>query len=593
VRHLEDPRQNQLFDVFSEILSPVAQRRLKSGWQHLFRCAILKQLPAGKLAEHFHPDLGRPTKELYSIAGLIFIMEFRNWTHEEAADAYMFNIDLQYALNLEPEQQSLCRRTIERYIKLFRTDNLAQDVMHSVTDELVQLLDLDVSKQRLDSTHLESNMAKFGRIRLMATAIRRFLAQVKRHDETSYNELRESVRERYSASTNAIFGWKSLDDEGVNSLRRSVAEDLLHVVEHFRQDEKHNTRQTYLLLVKVLEQQCNVTGGKVTLKEKTGGNIICNTSDPDATFDGHKGSGYQVQLSETYSDGNNVQLIIAAIPETACESDSKAISKLLNHFDEHGHRPDVLLADTAYGSDENHQRCARNSDALRWGVGDHEATANPVIQLLSPASGSVKNDSQLSTGASQDNVKKDQAGRPESISEPLLSILDFSYDAQTNRFTHCPAGLELHRAHYRGHDQHHLLMLGSTCSGCALKDRCPIRRDPMLCELRIAGKDLRLAQRRAAEKTEVFRTTYRKRGGIEATNSLLKRVTGLGRLRVRGRPAVFMSTMLKVAGWNILRAASVRSLLQKLTKNGQEGQSAQFSAASDRDLMAISHLLAA
>jgi hypothetical protein len=34
--------------------------------------------------------------------------------------------------------------------------------------------------------------------------------------------------------------------------------------------------------------------------------------------------------------------------------------------------------------------------------------------------------------------------------------------------------------------------------------------------------------------------------------------------------------MLKVAGWNILRAASVRSLLQKLTKNGQEGQSAQF-----------------
>jgi hypothetical protein len=115
----------------------------------------------------------------------------------------------------------------------------------------------------------------------------------------------------------------------------------------------------------------------------------------------------------------------------------------------------------------------------------------------------------------------------------------------------------------------------------------------MLCELRIAGKDLRLAQRRAAEKTEVFRTTYRKRGGIEATNSLLKRVTGLGRLRVRGRPAVFMSTMLKVAGWNILRAASVRSLLQKLTKNGQEGQSAQFSAASDRDLMAISHLLAA
>jgi len=32
-------------------------------------------------------------------------MEFCNWTHEEADDAYMFNIDAQYALNLQPENQ--------------------------------------------------------------------------------------------------------------------------------------------------------------------------------------------------------------------------------------------------------------------------------------------------------------------------------------------------------------------------------------------------------------------------------------------------------------------------------------------------------
>ena len=114
MRYLEDPRQNELFDVFADILSPVAYRRLTSGWQHVFRQAILKLMPAGKLAEHFDPEMGRPTKELYSMAGLLFIMEFRNWTHEEAADAYMFNIDAQYALNLQPEKQSLCRRTGKR-----------------------------------------------------------------------------------------------------------------------------------------------------------------------------------------------------------------------------------------------------------------------------------------------------------------------------------------------------------------------------------------------------------------------------------------------------------------------------------------------
>jgi len=98
---------------------------------------------------------------------------------------------------------------------------------------------------------------------------------------------------------------------------------------------------------------------------------------------------------------------------------------------------------------------------------------------------------------------------------------------------------------------------------------------------------------RTTEKTETFRVEYRKHGGIEATNSLLKRVTGLGRLRVRGRPAVFMSTLPKVAGWNILRAASLRSLLQKLTKGGQTGQSAMFLILRHHRLVASSRLLVA
>ena len=97
MRYMEDPRQSALFDVFEGILPPVAYQKLRSGWQHLFRCVILNLMPAERLGKHFDPLLGRPTKELYSMAGLIFVMEFRDWTHEEAADAYMYNADLQYA----------------------------------------------------------------------------------------------------------------------------------------------------------------------------------------------------------------------------------------------------------------------------------------------------------------------------------------------------------------------------------------------------------------------------------------------------------------------------------------------------------------
>ena len=50
---------------------------------------------------------------------------------------------------------------------------MARQIMLDVTDELVKQLELDVSKQRLDATHIESNVAESGRIKLVATAIRR------------------------------------------------------------------------------------------------------------------------------------------------------------------------------------------------------------------------------------------------------------------------------------------------------------------------------------------------------------------------------------------------------------------------------------
>ena len=69
------------------------------------------------------------------------------------------------------------------------------------------------------------------------------------------------------------------------------------------------------------------------------------------------------------------------------------------------------------------------------------------------------------------------------------------------------------------------------------------------------GKQRRTAARRHEEATDVFRERYRTRGGIEGTNSGLKRRTGLGHVRVRGGPRVFHAIYLKITGWNIRRAS--------------------------------------
>ena len=96
----------------------------------------------------------------------------------------------------------------------------------------------------------------------------------------------------------------------------------------------------------------------------------------------------------------------------------------------------------------------------------------------------------------------------------------------------------------------------SACGQCDYFEECPVQKGRDGYQVDHTAPQRRTAGRRREEATDVFRQRYRVRSGIEGTNSGLKRRTGLGQLRVRGRPAVFRSILLKVTGWNILRASA-------------------------------------
>jgi len=63
--------------------------------------------------------------------------------------------------------------------------------MQQVMVNLVERLEVDVSRQRLDSTHVQSNMATFGCTRLMGVAIKGFLIRLLRTYETAYGAISE------------------------------------------------------------------------------------------------------------------------------------------------------------------------------------------------------------------------------------------------------------------------------------------------------------------------------------------------------------------------------------------------------------------
>ncbi len=102
----------------------------------------------------------------------------------------------------------------------------------------------------------------------------------------------------------------------------------------------------------------------------------------------------------------------------------------------------------------------------------------------------------------------------------------------------------------------------SACSQCEFFEQCPAKKVGDEYRLDHTAKERRTAGRRREQDTDVFRERYKTRGGIEGTNSGLKRKTGLGQLRVRGKPAVFHAIYFKISGWNILRASVCAKMRQ-------------------------------
>jgi len=516
-----NPQQTRLFDSFDSVLTEKTRKRLLDGWPGVFRHIILELMPVDAVSGYFDPTMGRSTKELYSIAGLLLIQEFMDWTKDEALDAYSFNMNVHYALNLEPVTHDISRRTLERYINLFEEDDLAKATMDEITTTLVEVLGIKIDKQRLDSTHIFSDMANFGRTRLMGVAIKRFFTQVIRLNKQDYNALDEQLRQRYAPGVNQLFADTKKDSESRHLLRQQVAEDMHFIIRYFGGKAEYNGKDTYKAVERIFYEQCEVYEEKVSIKKKTGGHVMQNPSDPGASYDGHKGPGYQVQIAETCNPENEVQLITCAIPQTAAEPDGGSVEKVLENLETNDLLPDQMLVDTHYAGDENVQLAEEKG-----------------VELVGPVpSGSGKN-----RDDGKDEYKQ-------------LNVDDFDIDEQSEEVVCCPASHEPQSSEHNSEtSKTKTVMPESVCSQCEFFEQCPVEKIKGQYKLEHTAKQRRLAGRRREQDTEVFRERYKIRGGIEGTNSGLKRKTGLGQLRVRGRPAVFHAIYLKIAGWNILRA---------------------------------------
>ena len=529
--HTKDHTTGYLIDPWRH-LGPKRRKLLEDSWAGLFREHILCELPVHKLAPFFTEGFGRPTKELYTVLGVLIIQQMMDCTDEETVTHLAFNEQWHYALDIPDETDEskyMSLRTLWNARKIVTDREIDRLLFEKIVDVLAEVFEVDPSKQRIDSVHIKSNMRRLGRIRIIAETIHSFLINLRRQHKVIYGKLPQELKDKY-VSKRSLQCFSLVKPSGSTQTLSGLAADLYDLLQTFSATRAVTSMHSYTLMARVLEEQCTVTEASddspvaVAPKEakEVPSDSLQNPSDPDASYDGHKGQGYQVQIEETYCDRDDetirertLNLITHVEVQRACESDARALMPAIESTKERGMAPKELLADSLYGGEEN---CL--------------AAQQEGTEVIAPAMGAPGE-----KGA-------------------LLSEFTFS---ENGAVVVCPKKHTPLKTKHKG-TRHTALFSALHCDRCPLVGRCPVKKGKRHYYLRYEDKARRVAQRRAHELTDEFKDRYRWRAGIEASMSAYDRRTGVKRLRVRGMKAVRYCAVLKAIGLNLYRATAVRKV---------------------------------
>jgi len=518
--HVKNHKQLNIIDPWDH-LGPKRRKMLEKSWAGLFQNKILPTLPVESLRQHYHDWNGRPTKELYSMIGLMILQQMHDLTDDQAVEQFCFNIKWHYALNITNPGDSasfVSHKSLWTMRDILAREGLYNEIFETTLKTLARLFKVELQKQRMDSVHIQSNMRHLGRIGLFVTTIRKFLINLKRHHRGLFDQLDSVLTRRYLVKKAESTFAMVKPSESVQTLDQ-LAQDVFTLIHRFASVERVNDMSSFKLLTRLFKEQCVVAESDGSSEQKAvarpnkdvPSDSLQNPSDPDAGYSNHKGKGYQVQVVENYceDDTRQLSLFTHVDVQSADEHDANALLPALQDLQKRNMAPDEMLADSLYGGDTNCEQAREEYD----------------VEVIAPA----------------------MPGNPKK-----KHLADFTIDAR-GRIVSCPQGTVPDRVKQKKRAYSAAFSV-AVCRNCRLLSQCPVTKGKKAFYYRYKAKDVRLAYRRQNENTAAFKDKYRFRAGIEAAVSEFDRRTGVKHLRVRGMKAVRFAVVMKAIGLNILRA---------------------------------------
>jgi hypothetical protein len=526
---------------------------LEKSWSEVFQKKALPLIDEKVFAGMYCEDNGRPNREVQIVLGVLLLKDMFNLTDEEALENLEFNLLWHHALRLNLEEAHLPQKTLHNFRYRLVVHDGGRLAFCETTDRIIEALGIKTGRQRLDSTHIISNIAVLTRLGLFCETMRLFLRSLaKKYPELS-NRIPTVLSKRYLKEEGESTNYEDTRSDATRRRLGVCARDLYRLIDRLRGTAAVEMEE-YHLLERLLREQCDIGrkgGGRpaeddddagegsvpITLKKpgQVASGSLQTPHDVNVTYSGHKGKGYEAQVAETCDEDNITQIITYVEPTPSSEDDSAVPGPFIDSLNERNIQPDELFVDTKYGSGRN------VFEAAMWGT-----------ELVSPVAGHRPD--------GIDECDSDSSRRN-------FTAADFQIDVLGDERAVCPAGQAATEEYEEREapERVELRFAEKVCKKCSLGLSCPVKFNAKIGAyvLEVDLIKANIERRRRAEASGEFRERYAIRAGIEGTNSELKRAHGLGRLRVRGGERVRLAVYLKGLACNLKRM--VEALLELQT----------------------------
>jgi hypothetical protein len=285
-------KQKTIFD--HDVYLPAEKvQALEKTWAGPFR-RVLPMIDEEPFRQFYCPDTGRPNVPVAILTGLCVLKEMHELTDQEVLGSLEFDLRWQYAFDLNALEAHICQKTLHTFRTLVTTNNKAKEIFTGTTDKIITTAGLSTEKQRLDSTHIISNMAELSRLGLFVLTIEGFLRRLAKKHPNLYKKL-PAVYDKVYRQRSGYFA----DVKSSRAKRRlaKCARHLFDLVDRFRGHQETTRMKSYQLMARLLEE--HVAG------------------------------------------------------DSAHASDQHDVEPTIERLEAAGHKPGELFADAGYGSGEN------------------------------------------------------------------------------------------------------------------------------------------------------------------------------------------------------------------------------------------------